>query len=88
MFKKKELAEFRDILHLLRARLRGDVEYLTDGALDGNGAAGDSKNPTHIAEAFQCLAPIAVMMPVDLQTEPARRSRAFCDDVLQVRATS
>lgn len=49
MFNKKELTQFRDILRVLRARLRGDVEHLTDGALDRNGS-GDIKNPTHIAE--------------------------------------
>lgn len=50
MFNKKELAEFRQILQLLRARVRGDVEHLTDGALDSGGGSGESRNPTHIAE--------------------------------------
>ena len=50
MLKKKELDEFRSILVQLGARLQGDVEQLTDGALDGGGASGDSKSPTHIAE--------------------------------------
>ncbi len=50
MFNKKELAEFRQILQHLRARVRGDVEHLTDGALDGGQGGGESKNPTHIAE--------------------------------------
>ena len=34
----------------LRARLQGDVEQLTDGALENAGGSGDSKSPTHIAE--------------------------------------
>ena len=50
MFNKKELAAFRQILRDLRARLQGDVEQLTDGALDRNSGGGESKNPTHIAD--------------------------------------
>lgn len=50
MFNKKELAEFKLILQNLQARLRGDVEHLTDGALDGGQGGADSRNPTHIAE--------------------------------------
>ena len=47
MLKKAELVEFKSLLEKLRARVRGDVEQLTDEALDsGNG----SKSPTHIAE--------------------------------------
>lgn len=48
--KKKELEEFRTLLLGMRARLRGDVEYLTDGALEGAAGSGDSTSPTHIAE--------------------------------------
>jgi RNA polymerase-binding transcription factor DksA len=50
MYKKKELDEFRSILLSLRARLQGDVDQLTDGALDKGVGGGDSKSPTHIAE--------------------------------------
>ena len=50
MLKKPELSEFRKILLSLRARLQGDVEQLTDGALENAGGSGDSKSPTHIAE--------------------------------------
>ena len=50
MFNKKELDEFRTILASLRARLKGDVEHLTDGALDKGVSGADSKSPTHIAE--------------------------------------
>jgi len=50
MLKPKELDQFRNLLIVLRARLQGDVEQLTDGALDGVGSSGDSKSPTHIAE--------------------------------------
>ncbi|GAB4137450.1 MAG: TraR/DksA family transcriptional regulator [Planctomycetaceae bacterium] len=42
--------QFKQILQALRARLRGDVEHLTDGALDRTGDGGESKSPTHIAE--------------------------------------
>ena len=50
MLKKKELEEFRQHLLGLKARLQGDVEDLTDGALENASASGDSKSPTHIAE--------------------------------------
>ncbi len=50
MLKKAELAEFKQILLSLQARLRGDVQRLTDEALDRNDGGGDSKSPTHIAE--------------------------------------
>jgi DnaK suppressor protein len=50
MFNKKELSQFKQILLSLRARVRGDVEHLKDGALDRSGDGGDSKTPTHIAE--------------------------------------
>lgn len=50
MLKKADLNEFRKLLVALRARLQGDVEQLTDGALDNGGGSGDSKSPTHIAE--------------------------------------
>ncbi|MFQ5732255.1 MAG: TraR/DksA family transcriptional regulator [Planctomycetaceae bacterium] len=50
MLKKPELEEFRQILLSWRARLQGDVEQLTDGALENAGGSGDSKSPTHIAE--------------------------------------
>lgn len=50
MLKKSELAEYRQILLALHARLRGDVQRLTSEALDRNDGAGDSKSPTHIAE--------------------------------------
>lgn len=50
MLKKKELDAFRHLLVGIRARLQGDVEQLTDGALDRSASNGDSKSPTHIAE--------------------------------------
>ena len=50
MLNKAELKEFRDRLLLLQARVRGDVAQLTDEALDGAKAGGDSTSPTHIAE--------------------------------------
>ncbi|MBW3539886.1 MAG: TraR/DksA C4-type zinc finger protein [Planctomycetes bacterium] len=42
--------EFKARLLELRARIRGDVQQLTDGALDRGGAGGDTRSPTHIAE--------------------------------------
>ncbi|MCA9053469.1 MAG: TraR/DksA C4-type zinc finger protein [Planctomycetaceae bacterium] len=47
MLTKKDLEQFRALLIDLRARLRGDVKHLSDGALDD---VGDSKSPTHMAE--------------------------------------
>ena len=49
MLKKSELKEYKKILLGMRARLRGDVEQLTDEALDRS-EGGGSKSPTHIAE--------------------------------------
>ena len=48
--KKSEFSEYRRRLVSLRARLRGDVEQLTDAALDRNKGGRDSRSPTHIAE--------------------------------------
>ena len=45
--KKKDLDEFKLQLQQLRSRIRGDVEHITSGALDGGH---DSKSPTHMAE--------------------------------------
>jgi DnaK suppressor protein len=50
MLKKLEMAEFKDALLTLQARIRGDVQRLTREALDRNDGGGDSKSPTHIAE--------------------------------------
>lgn len=47
MLKKKDLDEFKLQLQQLRARIRGDVEHITSGALDGGH---ESKSPTHMAE--------------------------------------
>ena len=45
--KKKDLDEFKLQLQQLRARIRGDVEHITNGALAGGH---ESKSPTHMAE--------------------------------------
>ena len=45
--KKKDFDEFKSLLLQIRARLRGDVQHLTSGAL---GSEHDSKSPTHMAE--------------------------------------
>ncbi len=50
MLKKSELEEFRKRLLELRARLRGDIEYLTESALDRGETGSDTRSPTHIAE--------------------------------------
>jgi len=49
MLKKVELQEYRDLLLTVQARVRGDVQQLTNEALSG-GDGGDSKSPTHLAE--------------------------------------
>jgi RNA polymerase-binding transcription factor DksA len=52
-FKTDELGEFRDSLHGLRARLRGDLDQMTDEALrrDNNGGTGNLSNvPLHMAD--------------------------------------
>jgi len=48
--KKSELKEFRKLLLVLQARVRGDVEQLKDEALERGEGSGDSRSPTHIAE--------------------------------------
>jgi DnaK suppressor protein len=48
--RKTELNEFKKLLVAERARLRGDVEHLTDSALDRGEGNGDSRSPTHLAE--------------------------------------
>lgn len=50
MFNNEELARFRERLELLRARLQGDMQHLTDGALGRDRVAGVSQSPTHLAE--------------------------------------
>lgn len=45
--KKKDLEQFKSLLLQLRARIRGDVQQITSGALDGGH---ESKSPTHMAE--------------------------------------
>jgi len=47
MLKNKDLDQFRELLLSLQARLRGDVQTLSSGAL---GAVSESKSPTHMAE--------------------------------------
>jgi DnaK suppressor protein len=48
MLKKKDLDEFKALLRQYQSRVRGDVQQLTKGALDGG--QGESKSPTHMAE--------------------------------------
>ena len=51
--KTDELGEFRETLHGLRARLRGDLSQMTDEALrrDNNGGTGNLSNvPLHMAD--------------------------------------
>lgn len=50
MVKKSEVAQFKNILLDLQARLRGDVEQLKGEALDNREGDNESKSPTHIAE--------------------------------------
>lgn len=49
--KKSDLADFKKLLLMWQARLRGDVEQLASGALGTDRQDdGDSKSPTHMAE--------------------------------------
>jgi DnaK suppressor protein len=48
MLKPAEIDEFRNLLITLKARVRGDVELLSDEALERGNNGGDS--PTHLAE--------------------------------------
>lgn len=50
--KKQELEEYRTLLTVLQARLRGDVSQLTSEALgsDREDGSSESKSPTHMAE--------------------------------------
>ncbi len=53
VMKADELESYRETLQNLRARLRGDLEQMTDEALQaaGNGASGNLSNvPLHMAD--------------------------------------
>lgn len=50
MLKPEELEEFRNILRLLQARLRGDVEQLQEEALSGSNSGNDQRSSNHMAE--------------------------------------
>lgn len=47
MLNKKDMAQFRTLLAEYQHRVRGDVQNLSDGALD---PGHESKSPTHMAE--------------------------------------
>ena len=48
--KPEELIEFRKMLKLLQARLRGDVEQLQEEAFSGSEAGNESRSSNHMAE--------------------------------------
>jgi DnaK suppressor protein len=48
--KPDELSEFRTMLKLLQARLRGDVEQLQEEAFAGSEAGNESRSSNHMAE--------------------------------------
>lgn len=50
MFKKAELESFKELLLALQSRIQGDVDQLTDEALEIGHDDGESKSPTHLAE--------------------------------------
>ena len=50
MIKTPELVEFRKLLLGMKSRIQGDMDQLTDEALEYSISSGDSKSPTHIAE--------------------------------------
>lgn len=47
---KKDSEKFKELLLVLKTRVRGDVEQLTDEALSGHDGASGQKSPTHLAE--------------------------------------
>ncbi|MEW4489182.1 TraR/DksA C4-type zinc finger protein [Thalassoglobus sp. JC818] len=47
MLNKKDLELFKELLSVQEARIRGDVQTLTSGAL---GTGSESRTPTHMAE--------------------------------------
>ena len=48
--KPEDLKEFRTLLKLLQARLRGDVEQLQEEALSGSNSGNDQRSSNHMAE--------------------------------------
>lgn len=48
--KKADVKPFKEMLLALRARLRGDVSAMADGALSGDGSAGSSGVSNHMAD--------------------------------------
>ncbi|MEN9557241.1 MAG: ral stress protein [Planctomycetota bacterium] len=48
--KPEELSEFRTLLKLLRARIRGDVEQLKEEAFSGSESGNDQRSSNHMAE--------------------------------------
>lgn len=50
MLKQEEMQEFRKILSLLQARLRGDVEQLQEEVLSGASSGNDQRSSNHMAE--------------------------------------
>jgi DnaK suppressor protein len=48
--KREEIEEFRTMLKLLRARLRGDVEQIREEALSGSESGNEPRSSNHMAE--------------------------------------
>ena len=48
--KPEELKEYRSMLKILQARLRGDVEQLQEEAFSGSEAGNESRSSNHMAE--------------------------------------
>lgn len=48
--KTEELDQFRTMLKVLQARLRGDVEQLQEEAFSGSESAGDQRSSNHMAD--------------------------------------
>jgi DnaK suppressor protein len=48
--KREEIEEFRTMLKLLRARLRGDVEQIREEALSGSESSSEQRSSNHMAE--------------------------------------
>ncbi|QDU81058.1 General stress protein 16O [Polystyrenella longa] len=50
MLKENEFERYRQMLLVIRTRLRGEMEQLTSEALDRSDLAGESRSPTHMAD--------------------------------------
>jgi DnaK suppressor protein len=50
LMKSQDLEKYKGILKIIQARVRGDVDQLTDEALTGHDGSSGQHSPTHLAE--------------------------------------